>query len=103
MADFVQGWTSRIKYTVYTDGAVQDLTAMSVQLVAYDRTDSPVSFVGTVGIATPASGLVYFDPSDTDLLKSKSPYSIRWKVTDSNGRVAFFPSGAPEVWYVRSH
>lgn len=99
--EFVEGWTERINYTIYADGEPQVLTGMTVTLLLYDKHNLPVDYDGTAGIENEATGLLYFDPASTDLLKSKSPYYARWVVTDSGGQVAPFPSGPIERWIVR--
>lgn len=99
--EFVEGWTERINYTIYADGTAVNLDTMSATLLLYDKRGNQVSYAGTSGIETAASGLLYFDPSANDLLYSKSPYKVRWKVTDNSGQIAYFPNSGAEVWRVR--
>lgn len=99
----VEGWTERIVETLTTDGAAQNLSGVTVTLMLYDNTDTQIAYGGTAGIDTAADGKVYFDPAAGDLLASKSPYSVRWKVTDGSGKVAYWPAGqsdAPVKWNV---
>lgn len=106
---FVEGWTERIRDQLFvtpagtTTPVPLDLTNWTVQLLLYDVLNVPVAYSGTAGIDTALQGIVYFDPAPTDLLARHSPYSVRWKVTDNAGKVAFFPVdplGAPEQWIV---
>lgn len=97
--NLVQGWTEQIQDTLFADGVVQDLTGMTVQLVMYNSGKKPVTLLGDTVIVNASEGVVGFNPATTDLLKGV--YSIRWKVTDPSDRVAFFPSGSPEVWTVQ--
>lgn len=94
----VEGWTERIRDVILADGEVQDLTGMTVELVAYDRSGHLVEMEGTAGIEDAANGIVYFAPSPNDLKKGK--YKIRWKITDSGDQVAFCPNEDPEEWIV---
>ncbi len=99
----VEGWTERIVETLTTDGVAQNLTGLTVTMLLYDNTDTKITYGGTSGIVSAAAGTVYFDPASTDLLASKSPYSVRWKVTDGSGKVAYWPAGqsdAPVKWNV---
>jgi hypothetical protein len=100
-SEFVEGWTERINDTLSNEGVVVNLSGMTVQLQLWDKRKVVQTISGSVGIETAASGLVYFDPASTDLKQSKSPYMARWKVTDGIGQIAYFPSGAPNRWYVR--
>jgi len=106
MQTLVQGWTERIKTQLVADGAPFDLTGYatppaSVQMLLYSRLGIPLTFTGSVGLDTPALGIVYFDPGSADLVASQSPYGVRWKITDSAGKSVFFPNGALEEWYVQ--
>ena len=106
MQTLVQGWTERIRTQLFADGAPFDLTGYdeppaSVEMLLYNCAKVLVTPSGTSGIDTPATGIVYFDPAPDDLLASMSPYSVRWQVTDSAGKIAFFPNGRPDVWTVQ--
>lgn len=99
----VEGWTERIVEQLTSDGAVQDLTGLTVALQLYDNTDTAVSYAGSSGTVSAASGTVFFDPAAGDLVASKSPYRVRWKVVDGAGKVAYWPAGqndAPVKWNV---
>ena len=52
-------------------------------------------------VPTPAEGVVRYTPDAADLLATDTPHVARWKVTDGNGHVVFFPSEAGEVWEVQ--
>lgn len=99
--DLVEGWTERITYQLTADGATQVLSGMTVALDIFDRRNVQVAVTGASGIVDAATGKVYFDPNPADLVSSKSPYYVRWKVTDGSGKVAFFPNAAVTVWNVR--
>lgn len=101
--DLVEGWTERILYALGADGATQDLTGMTAELELYTRSGAPITLGGTSGVlgGSETQGKVYFDPGANDLVNANSPYSVRWKVTDGAGKVAFFPNAAAERWNVR--
>ena len=73
---------------------------MTVALVAHSRTGALITLTGSAGIETAATGSVYFDAAASDLKAADSPLLIRWKVTDGSGKIAYFPSRAPEEWIV---
>jgi hypothetical protein len=98
--ELVEGWTGNVDYALKADGELVDLTAMSLQLVLKDSALTVVSVTGTVSIFSASSGGVTFVPASGDLLASSSPYSARFKVTDSGGKTVFFPSSHPEKWLV---
>lgn len=95
-----EGWTERIRYRLYRDGVVMDLSGMTVTLVGQTILGATKTFTGTVGVADPSTGVVYLDPDVTDLLESESPLQVRWKVVDSNSKVIYFPRLSPETWTV---
>lgn len=97
-----EGWTERIRYQLTRNSPAvdMDLTGMTVDLVGNDRANLPLVFAGTIGSDDPANGIVYLDPALTDLLAAKSPYRVRWKVTDSFGKIAYFPREDPLVWNI---
>lgn len=95
------GWTERIKYQLSHDGGtIMDLTGMTVTLVGEDRASTAITWAGTVGIDTAATGIAYLDPAATDLDAARSPYRVRWAVTDSGGKTAYFPRDAPLIWNI---
>jgi len=111
MQQLVEGWTERVRDQLLVDGAPLDLTAYagddppaSVVMQLFGRDGKAVAFEGEAGVDAEggATGVVYFDPDADDLKASLSPYTVRWKVTDSFGKVVFFPNGDPEIWVVDS-
>lgn len=104
----VEGWTERIRSQLFADGSPFDLTnydnnlPASVTMLLFGKDRAQVNYAGQAGVvsAEAASGIVFFDPGPNDLKASLSPYTVRWKVTDSAGKVAFFPNGDPDEWDV---
>lgn len=104
MSDLLrEGWTQRIKYALTSNGAPLDLsTALDVTLTgASGRALIPVVFSGASGVEDAPSGLVFFDPDAGELLASKSPYLVRWQITDADGGISFYPRDAPLCWVVK--
>lgn len=99
MLDIREGWTERIRYALTKDGVPLILTSMTVVLVGTDAIGT-ASFAGSVGIDDAPAGVVYLDPTATDLLASRSPYKLRWKVTDAAGKIVYFPRAEPMIWKV---
>lgn len=113
-SNFVQGNTAPQDFQLFTVDANGDETpfdatdgggtiaVFTVALVAVSRVDaSSVNTSGDVAWLTPASGIVRYIPGSTDLLAAKSPYDVRWAVTDSASRIVSFPDGIADRWMVR--
>ncbi len=100
--DLVEGWTGRIIETLKSNNSPINLTGMTAQLFLYDNTGAPFPYTGTAGVLAGSEryGKVYFDPAATDLLAIHSTYGVRWKVTDGNGKVVWFPNQVLGQWYV---
>lgn len=102
--DLTAGWTGPIDEQLLADGQPYDLSTMTVELILKTKAGTQVSTTSTAGpevsILTSTSGVVRYLPTSADLKAEHSPYAARWKVTDSTGRVVFFPSGRPSVWTV---
>lgn len=101
----VEGWTERIRTQLLADGTPfpltdYDLPPAAVEMILATNLGAIVTPSGVSGIDTPSTGIVYFDPEPSDLLAKHSPYSVRWKVTDSDGKSVFFPNDAAEQWIV---
>lgn len=77
-----------------TDGT--GLTVADVLLTSVDG--QPVDTSGKFGWSTQASGIAYFDPAANDLKAQKSPYRVRFKLTDASAKIRFYPShGTAEI------
>jgi uncharacterized phiE125 gp8 family phage protein len=97
----VEGHTGVIDETLKSNGEAVNLTGMTVELVLQTALGALVDTAGDVTVPTPAEGVVRYTPDAADLLATQTPHVARWKVTDGNGRVVFFPSDAGEVWEVQ--
>jgi len=102
--ELVEGTTERQKFyltdktvagvVVAVDGS--GLTVADLLLTSIDGT--PVNTSGKIGWDSASDGVAYFDPDATDLAAQKSPYRIRFKLTDVSSKIRFYPShGTAEV------
>ena len=98
--NLVEGWTGRIRYQLVADGAATSLTGATIVLYAWDRGNSALTLLGTVGVETASEGRIYFDPNAADLTALRSPITVRVKVTDSGGKVTFYPNTGRAIWNV---
>lgn len=99
---FRAGWTERIIFQLTKDGSAFNISGMTVSLTGADGSGASLAFTGTVGIQDAATSKVYFDPGPNDLDASKSPYNLRWSVTDSDDKTAWFPRTAPMNWVIQN-
>jgi uncharacterized phiE125 gp8 family phage protein len=97
----VEGHTGVIDETLKSNGEAVNLTGMTVELVLQTAVGALVDTADDVTVPTPAEGIVRYTPDAADLLATQTPHVARWKVTDGNGHVVFFPSDAGEVWEVQ--
>jgi hypothetical protein len=94
----VEGWTAELgPFTLKVNGQPKELTGFEVKLKL--RPVASNAYVDTIGDVNidPAQegagkGMVTFKPDADDFKASKSPYSLRWEVTDSDGNTVYFPN-----------
>jgi hypothetical protein len=96
----VEGWTGPVKFQLLADGSPQDLTGATVELILIGADDVAIDTAADVVVTEPLLGKLQYNPDPTDLTAAKSLYRGRFKVTDSLGKVVFFPSGQPDSWEV---
>lgn len=98
MTRIVEGWTEPLSYTLQADGAVIDLTNRTVSIYLYDASGIRTTPAGAVTVVDAVHGKISFTPADGDLLASRSPYRVRFKVSPDG---YFVPnSETPEEWIV---
>lgn len=103
LKEIVEGWTSRLSFQVLDDGAAADRDGLTV---------TALDIVGNDGVAVDTSndfgwiddsvGSVYYDPDAADFVASKSPYRVRYQLTDGSGKVAWWPDGAADTIVVHA-
>lgn len=101
LTELVEGWTGALPFTLNADGVPVDLTGLTVQIVLKDGADTLVKDT-TAGISTSSGstgGVVVFTPSSsgTDFVAARTPYKIRFRVTDAAGKVVFFPNADEDL------
>jgi hypothetical protein len=87
------GWTANLDAQLLVNGAVFDFSGMVVSSVVKTRAGRMVDVV-TQWIAD-TQGTVRLLPVNTDFTAEDSPYTLRYKVIDGAGKVAYFPEGDP--------
>lgn len=105
MRNLVDGETKPVDVTLYDgEGASRAAlvgTGLTVTMDLRDRTGSIVPFAGKVDWLVAANGTVRYSPAAEDLKAERSPYRVRFKVTDASTKDAFYPNGEADVWTVR--
>jgi hypothetical protein len=98
LVEIVEGWTDEIgPFTLKADDVAVDLTGLTVELIIRSKNGALVETTSDARVDDdPTTGQVYWTPDAADLSYADSPYAIRWKVTDGDGNVVFFPSGAAD-------
>lgn len=103
LTEIVEGWTGRLTFQLNEDGAAMDgtgITVSALDIVASDGT--VVTTTGDYGWLTQASGTVYYDPDSADFVAAKSPYRVRYQLTDGSGKIVWHPDGQPDTIRVLS-
>ena len=95
-----EGTTANLDFVLTADGSAVNLTGATVTLVLADKDGTAITRTGDVSVITAASGKIRYAPDSTDLVASVSPLRARFKVTDSGGQVAYYPSGKADNWTV---
>lgn len=93
------GWTGRVgPFTLIRNAQPFSLSGFAVEMVVHDERGLPVALGGTLTSSGGAltTGQVVYDPGVNDFLNSRRhaiAYRMHFKVTDSLGKVVFFPNG----------
>jgi len=104
--DVVEGWTQELgPFVLRADGTPITLTGLTVTLLLRGHGDADETAIpgGQIRVAADQSadpGEVYYTPADGDLVNASSPYTIRWRITDSNGDHAYVPNGPADTLLV---
>lgn len=93
------GTTEPQAFQALADGAVTDLTGISISLDVTDKNNQAVVLTGAVALSDPETGKWTYTP-DGQLVEALSPYSVRVSLTDGSN-VYKVPNGRdPDVWLV---
>jgi hypothetical protein len=101
--DITEGWTQELPaFTLRMNGAPIELTGMTVALIVKPKKSNiAIDTSGDTRIDPDQSGAgkgkVYYKPDATDVKATRSPYLMRWKITDSAGNVVFAPHAKADV------
>lgn len=98
--DFVEGWTDPIDVQLRRDQAAFDATGSTIAVVAIDGNGTSVTLTGTVDWIDVTVGTVRYTPAAGDLLASRSPLKVRFKVTSGSGAVSYHPKQGVETWRI---
>lgn len=97
--------TKPVAVTLYdgagADRTVIDGTGLTIGIVIHDRAGGSVDVTGKASWVDATLGQAQFEPAIGDFRTERSPYAVRFTVTDGLGDVASYPSGEPDVWIVR--
>ena len=92
----VEGWTEPIVHRLLNDKVPVLIQGMDVALILIGHDGTAVDTTGKVANeddgTEPNRGRVAYRPDAGDLVAAKSMYSVRWRVTDGDGKNAFWPN-----------
>jgi len=97
----VEGQTAPLDWLLKANGSPQNLTDMTVTAVLKTAAGKIVATSDDVNVIGTTGGLVRLSPDAVDFRSYRSPYTLRFRVEDVDGKVAYFPSGDPAVIIVR--
>lgn len=98
LTNIVEGWTGRLEFTLKADGTAINGTGLTLSdCLVTGKDGTEVTTTGDFGWLVQASGTVYLDADAADFAASKSPYKVRFKVTDGTGKVVYFPNAAADT------
>lgn len=91
--EIVEGWTSKLIFTLKSDGVAVDLTGTTPAFVFNDANGAAKTPGGTTAIEDAVNGKVSYSPVVADFLASESVYAARFKVTDGASKISYYPGG----------
>lgn len=99
--ELVEGWTGDLDFQLKSQNEHPDgtMSGMTVELILINRsTGAEVTIGGTVTVVDQNQWKIRYSPSANDLVEGT--YHGRFKVTDAGSKVAYFPSGEPDLWKI---
>lgn len=98
----VEGWTGDLDFYLRADGTTPSgtMSGMTVELILKDADGNQLETTGDVAVLSASAWTVRYSPDAADL--PAGSYRARFKVTDSNGKVVFFPNKAWDDWKIRA-
>ena len=98
--NIAEGTTANLDFTLTADGAAVNLTGATVTLVLKDKDGTEITTTSDVSVVTASEGKVRYAPDSTDLAAAVTPHRARFKVVDSGGLIAYYPSGKADIWTI---
>ena len=99
ITEVVEGWTSPLEFTLKQATSSStgydpiDLTGMTVAIVLKDgRGRTVASSTSGVSVTSSTGGVVQYAPQATDFSAARSPYRVRFKLTDGGGLIVYHPN-----------
>src|SRR3990167_9264627 len=97
--EVVAGQTSNYDIDLQDDGATPSGTLTgTVELIIKNSAGTQLAFTGDVSITDATNWRIRLAPDAGDFVEGV--YRGRVKVTDDNGKIAYFPSGSWDKWIV---
>jgi hypothetical protein len=95
-----QGTTEPQGFELSADGAVVNLTGLTVGIEVKDKDKTIVTSPGTVSVVNASLGLVQLVPNPAKFSVAKSPYFVRWTVTNGASMFKVPNSLIADIWQV---
>ena len=97
LTEVVEGWTGRLTFTLVANGADLNGTGMTVTDMILTGSDGGlIDTASDFGWVSDAAGTVYYDPDASDFKAERSPYKVRFEVTDGAGKKVYFSNAQPD-------
>ncbi len=94
-----ESWTEPLIVQLLIDGAAFDATGMTITSVVRDRHQQLVTV--TTAWSTAATSQASLSPGADTFEADHGPYTLKYRVVDGAGKVAYFPPTEPariDVW-----
>jgi hypothetical protein len=98
----VEGTTAKMRLQLTDDGSSANGSGMNApELILKDRDGRNASVSSVTAWVTAASGILDVTVGSLGLSAQRGPYTAPFKLTDSNGLIAYYPNGEkPDEWRV---
>ncbi len=90
----VEGTTAMLEWNLYNDCEPFDATGITPAAVLKDKDGTTITTTGKIEWATITASKIRYRPDAADLVAAKSPYTLHFKLTDSVGKISFYPDDA---------
>lgn len=94
LVEVVEGWTQALPFTLKADDVAVDLSGLTVGVYLKDNTGALVaSGSSEVTVTDATAGQITWKPASTSTLRAaRTPYKIRFQVTDVSTDHVWFPN-----------